>query len=152
MSKTRPARSSGYATLIVFAILIAYLAWSQLRGTREAADRTLSLDHPIAAAFAARQSNVPVQGHGTVTRVLADDLDGSRHQRFILRVESGHTVLVAHNIDLAPRIADLRTGDTVEFQGEYEWNESGGVIHWTHHDPAGQHPAGWLRHNGERYE
>ncbi len=93
-----------------------------------------------------------VSGIGTVTRVLSDDNDGSRHQRFILEMSSGRTLLVAHNIDLAPRISSLRTGDTVSFYGEYETNQQGGVIHWTHHDPQGRHVGGWLEHNGRRYQ
>jgi hypothetical protein len=93
-----------------------------------------------------------VSGIGKVTRVLADDNDGSRHQRFILEMNSGRTLLIAHNIDLAPRISALRTGDTVSFYGEYETNAQGGVIHWTHHDPQGRHVAGWLEHDGRRYQ
>ena len=93
-----------------------------------------------------------VQGSGMVLRILADDNHGSRHQRFILELQSGRTVLVAHNIDLAPRVADLQTGDTVTFYGEFESNERGGVIHWTHRDPQGRHPHGWLEYRGKRYE
>lgn len=93
-----------------------------------------------------------VEGRGTVLRVLPDDNDGSRHQRFILELSSGRTVLVAHNIDLAPRIAGLQGGDSVSFYGEYETNDRGGVIHWTHHDPQGRHPHGWLEHKGQRYQ
>ncbi|MBW2208308.1 MAG: DUF3465 domain-containing protein [Deltaproteobacteria bacterium] len=81
-----------------------------------------------------------------------NDNQGSRHQRFILRLSSGQTLLVAHNIDLAPKISTLQKGDVVQFFGEYEWNSRGGVIHWTHHDPGGQHVAGWLKHNGRKYE
>ena len=93
-----------------------------------------------------------VEGRGMVLRVLSDDNEGSRHQRFILELSSGRTVLVAHNIDLAPRIPGLEPGDTVSFFGEYETNDRGGVIHWTHHDPQGRHVGGWLEHRGQRYQ
>jgi hypothetical protein len=39
----------------------------------------------IARAFEQHQSNVKVEGEGTVTRVLPDDNIGSPHQRFIVR-------------------------------------------------------------------
>ena len=84
--------------------------------------------------------------------MLSDDNQGSRHQRFILELSSGLSLLVAHNIDLAPRIEGLQTGDTVSFYGEYEWNNQGGVMHWTHHDPAGRHADGWLKHQGRTYQ
>ena len=103
-------------------------------------------------AFTQRISKLQVTGQGTVVKVLRDDSNGSRHQRFIVRLDSGRTMLVAHNIDLAPRIETLRAGDTVVFNGEYEWNPKGGVIHWTHRDPQGRHPAGWIKHDGQTYQ
>lgn len=106
----------------------------------------------IASAFQNQQSDIQVSGSGTVVRTLPDDNQGSRHQRFILDVSPGLTILVAHNIDLAPRINSLRQGDTVSFYGEYEWNSKGGVLHWTHHDPGGRHQGGWLKHNGRAYQ
>ena len=109
-------------------------------------------DDELGRAFAQKASNVQVKGEGTVTRVLADDVSGSRHQRFILRLASGQTVLIAHNIDIAPRVDDLKAGDTVSFYGEYVWNDKGGTVHWTHHDPQGKHVAGWLRHAGRTYQ
>jgi hypothetical protein len=109
-------------------------------------------DDELQAAFERQQSNVQVQGVGEVSRVLADDNDGSRHQRIILRLPSGQTVLIAHNIDLAPRVDGLHPGDRVSFYGEYEWNPQGGVVHWTHRDPAGRHVAGWLEAGGRRYQ
>jgi len=108
-------------------------------------------DRVIANAFASKQSGITVSDSGVVTRILPDDADGGRHQRFILRLASGQTLLIAHNIDIAPRVEGLATGDMVEFSGQYEWNDQGGVVHWTHHDPSGQHPAGWLRHAGVTY-
>jgi hypothetical protein len=109
-------------------------------------------DTVIASAFAGHKSNIQVQGAGQVTKILSDDNDGSRHQRFIIKLASGQTLLIAHNIDLAKRVSALQTGDTVEFYGEYEWNPKGGVIHWTHRDPEGKHAAGWLKHKGQIYQ
>ncbi len=109
-------------------------------------------DEAVAAAFAARQSDVAIEGEGEVIKLLSDDNRGSRHQRFLLRLASGATLLVAHNIDLAPRIDALKVGDRLRFGGEYEWNERGGVLHWTHHDPRGKHTGGYLELNGRRYE
>jgi hypothetical protein len=106
----------------------------------------------IGRAFASGASNIQVEGEGTVTRVLPDDLDGARHQRFIVELASGQTVLIAHNIDIASRIDGLQPGDSVRFSGEYIWNAKGGVVHWTHHDPQGRHAAGWLVHNGQTYQ
>ena len=106
-------------------------------------------DQALENAFRNRTSNLQIEGQGTVSRILPDDLDGSRHQRFIIKLASGQKLLVAHNIDLAPRIDALSEGDQVVFHGEYEWNAKGGVIHWTHHDPAGRHGDGWIRHDGK---
>ncbi len=103
-------------------------------------------------AYQNKQSNVQVQGSGKVLKVLSDDNNGSRHQRFILKLSSNLTVLVAHNIDLSNKIKDLKAGDNVEFYGEYEWNNKGGVLHWTHKDPRGKHKDGWLKHNGIVYK
>lgn len=111
-----------------------------------------SADELLRRAFANHESSLQVQGGGVVQRVLSDDNNGSRHQRFILQLASGQTLLVAHNIDLAPRVAGISAGDRVEFNGEYEWSAQGGVMHWTHRDPQGRHEGGWLRHGGRTYQ
>ena len=54
-------------------------------------------------------------------------------------------------IDLAKRVP-VERGDTIEFRGEYEWNEKGGVVHWTHHDPQDRHDHGWIEFEGRRYQ
>lgn len=109
-------------------------------------------DSALTSAIENRKSDVQVRGTGIVIHNLADDTTGSRHQKFILKLSSGKTLLISHNIDLAPRINSLREGDTVNFYGEYEWNSKGGVVHWTHHDPRGNHEGGWLKHNGATYQ
>ncbi|MCU7932424.1 MAG: DUF3465 domain-containing protein [Candidatus Thiodiazotropha sp. (ex Codakia rugifera)] len=113
--------------------------------------RQAGSDDEITRAFRQRADEVQVHGEGTVFKLLSDDRDGSRHQRFLVRLPSGITLLVAHNIDLAPRIDTLESGDKVEFSGRYEWNKKGGVLHWTHHDPQGRHQGGWIKHEGKRY-
>lgn len=139
---------------VLMLVLLAagiYFGYQNSSGTASSSTAGNS-DAVIARAFEERLESYQVEGSGTVERTLSDDNDGSRHQRFILRLASGHTLMVAHNIDLAPRIPGLRSGDTVAFFGEYEWNPRGGVIHWTHHDPQGRHVAGWLEHDGRRYQ
>lgn len=106
----------------------------------------------IEQAFKNNKSDVQVKGSGTVIVLLKDDNKGSRHQKFILKLPSGQTILIAHNIDLAPRINSISKGDVVKFYGEYEWNAKGGIVHWTHHDPNNRHIGGWLKHNGKIYQ
>ena len=106
----------------------------------------------LEAAFQNKESNIQVLQEGKVVKVLSDDNYGSRHQRFLLQLASGQTLLIAHNIDLSPALADLKVGDRVRFYGEYEWNKQGGVVHWTHRDPQRRHIDGWLEHNGKRYQ
>ncbi len=105
----------------------------------------------IAGLYETQTSGVMVAAIGEVTRILADDEKGSRHQRFIIKTHDSVTVLIAHNIDLATRVP-LRVGDVVSLYGQYEWNYKGGVIHWTHHDPNNNHEEGWVEHQGRRYE
>jgi hypothetical protein len=109
-------------------------------------------DDKISEAFSNRSSDVQVSGEGEVIKVLPDDNDGDRHQKFILKLNSNQTLLISHNIDIAPRISDLRLGDSVSFNGVYEWNSQGGVVHWTHHDPSGIHEGGWLEKGGIKYQ
>lgn len=140
------------AVVVVALALVAYLRWNAApppatqQGPAAAVERGGS---SAEAAFRNHSNGVEVQGTGTVTAILPDDVEGGRHQRFLVRVDPGPTILIAHNIDLAPRLASLRIGDAIEFRGEYVWNPKGGLVHWTHRDPNGHHQAGWLKHNGD---
>ncbi|MDY0207043.1 MAG: DUF3465 domain-containing protein [Pseudomonas sp.] len=141
---------------LLFAILIGILAYGYVQNNPDSiaffTEETTQSDAVIRDAYRNRLNGIQVSGSGEVSHILSDDNDGSRHQRFILRLSTGQTVLVAHNIDLAPKINTLKNGDLVQFFGVYEWNSQGGVIHWTHHDPARRHIGGWLQHNGRKYE
>lgn len=142
--------------VVVIVLLAGFYGLAQRQegssvGTPARAPQTIG-DDRITRAFQQHANDLPVRGRGEVVRLLSDDVDGSRHQRFIIRLESGHTLLIAHNIDLAPRVDALDTGDSVEFSGIYEWNSKGGVVHWTHHDPQDRRPGGWIKHGGRKYQ
>ena len=141
---------------ILFLILIGlavYFYVQQGERVPESPDhRHEGINQNILSAVHKKSSNVWVEGEGEVSRILSDDNYGDRHQRFILRLSPEHTVLIAHNIDIAPRINKLKQGDLLEFYGEFEWNSKGGIVHWTHHDPKGRNRGGWLKHNGSIYK
>lgn len=148
-------------TLLVVITLAIYGAYQE-QGTSTSGDlqqtfaqaesAVLQEGNVLQRAFANGQSDLQIRGQGVVVKTLRDDLKGSRHQKFILQDISGQTVLVAHNIDLAPRLDGLKKGDRVEYSGEYEWNTKGGVLHWTHKDPRGRHQSGWLKFKGLIYQ
>lgn len=92
-----------------------------------------------------------IEAGGLVSRLLRDDAEGSRHQRFVLDLRNGQTLLIAHNLDLAARVP-LGLGDRVRFRGMYEWNELGGLVHWTHHDPLDVEDGGFIRYRTRLYQ
>ncbi|MDI1308726.1 MAG: DUF3465 domain-containing protein [Methylotenera sp.] len=106
----------------------------------------------IVEAYGAHRNLPQVQGSGVVVKLLKDDTNGLQHQKFLLKVSDNITILIAHNIDLAPRVDDIHEGDTVSFKGEYVYTPKGGTVHWTHKDPRGNHAAGWLEHKAKKYE
>jgi len=103
-------------------------------------------------AYANKKSQVFIEDAGQVIKLLADDNKGARHQKFLVKVATGQTLLFAHNIDLASRVENIQVGDDVRFRGEYVYNPKGGVIHWTHHDPKNKIVGGWIAHNNTEYK
>ena len=99
----------------------------------------------VVGGFAKFRNKSWVTGAGKVARILDDDLEPPCHQRFILSDETGHTILIAHNIDESERISDLSVGDVIAFKGEYISNPQGGVVHWTHPSKSAYKPGGWLK-------
>ncbi len=95
-------------------------------------------------SYTKRDTGRWIEGTGFVRRLLNDQSDGARHQRIVIQVPGGSTLLVAHNIELADRVP-VGVGDRIHFRGVYEWNELGGLIHWTHHDPMGDDDGGYVR-------
>ena len=104
----------------------------------------------VVQAFRDKKSNIFVEGSGVVKKLLPEDDNGLRHQKFLVSISDEQTLLFAHNIDLTSAIP-LAVGDTIQFRGEYVYNPKGGIVHWTHHDPHGKIEGGWIKHNGTTY-
>lgn len=100
--------------------------------------------------FTKRNDGEWVEVSGFVRRLLSDDGDGSLHQRFIIDVGHRQTLLVAHNLELADRVP-VGMGDRVYVRGLYEWNDLGGLVHWTHNDPMESEQGGWVRYRRKVY-
>jgi hypothetical protein len=141
----------------LLALLVGGVTWytgqqpsSEPRGEPAAAARATATDPALLAAIRAHASRVWVETPATVVKLLADDTDGAEHQRFLVAAD-GHSLLVAHNTDLAPRVP-LAVGDAIRVRARYEWNAQGGVLHWTHHDPERAGQGGWIRVRDEVYK
>ncbi len=102
------------------------------------------------SAYAKADTGRWIEDSGFVRRLLPDDAEGSRHQRFVIRLPNRQTLLIAHNTEVAERIP-LSLGDRIHFRGLYEWNDLGGLVHWTHHDPLGIDDGGWVRYRRRIY-
>jgi hypothetical protein len=111
-----------------------------------------NVDRAVASCAANRSSYHHVEVYiprASVTRVLGIRRSYSGAHEGFLIVANGQRIKVEDNVDITGPIA-LRRGDTVSLLGQYECND--GVIHWTHHDPRGRHPAGYIEVNGRRYQ
>ncbi|HUY40023.1 MAG TPA: DUF3465 domain-containing protein [Candidatus Dormibacteraeota bacterium] len=74
----------------------------------------------------------------------------AEHESFWVRSAAG-PIEVIDNVNLAPPIA-VRRGDSVEVAGVMV-HDPGHIprVHWTHHDPSGRHPGGFIRWRGRLY-
>lgn len=108
-----------------------------------------SFNNDISHLIKARASGKIITIKAKVINILPDDNKGDRHQKMIVKVGE-NTLLLAHNIDIAKRVP-VSINQWIEIKGEYEWNNKGGVIHWTHRDLRNRHENGWIKHNNKKY-
>lgn len=74
----------------------------------------------------------------------------SMHEAFNVKNAAG-SFEVVDNVSIAPR-CPVRVGDRVEIRGELVHDPGRlPVVHWTHRDPAGRHPDGFIRLHGRLY-
>jgi len=92
-----------------------------------------------------------VEGGGMeVIRVLPDDNNGLKHQKWVVRLSNGKTMQAVYNSDMCPRVP-VKVGDVVAMGGMFLWTNTGALLHWLHHDPRGNRPDGYVYLNGKYY-
>jgi hypothetical protein len=96
-------------------------------------------------------SKVEVTAIVQVKKLLPDDTRGLQHQKFLLILSNGSSVLVANDLTYGQRVP-IQPGDIIKIHGEYIWNKLGGLIHWTHRSDTPRHESGWIECNGIRYQ
>jgi hypothetical protein len=133
-----------------FAALLAVSCASD-EGLPPVVDTFQTSDDEFAKAYLDKREGFWVKRTAPISRILPDDTVGDRHQRMIVRLPSGQTLLIAHNVDIAPRVPNPAVGKDLFFAGDYAWNAEGGLVHWTHKDPAGVHRDGGLEYEGKAY-
>lgn len=131
-----------------------YAARAEFRAGRNTGGGDLSVPEGQRDVADAQQRGKGVnylEVHGAVvSKILPDDTQGRPHQKWVVALANGRTLLSVYNSDMGERIP-LKVGDTVSMGGQYIWDRSGGLIHWLHHDPKGRRPDGWVELNGVVY-
>jgi uncharacterized protein YxjI len=130
---------------VVIAIMASVAYWHSIPGYEVESGYAT-----VEKAFQARQSDLMVDVSGQVVRLLKDDLD-SAQQRFVINLPNGRNVMIVHDLGRSDRVP-VSLHDEVNVRGEYEWTETGGMIHWTHHDIGPDRRHGWIDHRDKRYQ
>jgi Protein of unknown function (DUF3465) len=108
-------------------------------------------DNEVIAAQSNHLIKVEVTVTAPIKKMLPEDDVGLPHEKFLILLSNGSTVLIAHDIKYAP-VVPVHAGDMVRIHGEYIWNAKGGLIHWTHHSDTPRHEGGWIDFGGQRYQ
>ena len=132
-----------------------WLALSCSAALAACASATQSDNAAALADIAAGRSGDEVVVDGVVTHVgRTTPGESGTHEHFDIVVTSGATsreILVADNVTIG-EAAPVRPGDRVTVKGVLESDTGGPVIHWTHHDPANRHEAGFVMLDGKLYD
>jgi len=97
---------------------------------------------PAQVDFDATVSSVPRFFYGSRTHCM--------HEAFDVRSDAG-PLEVVDNVAIAPR-CPVQPGDRIEVSGELVHDPGRlPIVHWTHHDPAHRHAAGFIRLRGRVY-
>lgn len=146
----------GLAAVVSCCVVVSGCAHAQTQGQsplvrQSGAALSTSPDAEAIRAQELQLVKVPLAVTAQVKKMLKYDDRGLPHEKFLLLLSNGSTILVAHNTKMAPYVP-IQEGDIVTVKGEYIWNAKGGLIHWTHHTDTPNHQGGYIEFKGKRYE
>ncbi|MBX3019076.1 MAG: DUF3465 domain-containing protein [Bdellovibrionaceae bacterium] len=87
----------------------------------------------------------------TVTKLMPDDTQGSRHQRFYAKLSDASEVYIVYSLEYGRVRVPVTVGSRIGVGGEYRWTKFGGLLHWVHEDHRDQRPDGYVEVRGVRY-
>ncbi|CAN5587272.1 hypothetical protein BH11CYA1_BH11CYA1_24920 [soil metagenome] len=108
-------------------------------------------DTQIIQAQSQQARKVELTVTAPIEKLLREEDYREPHQRFLLALSNGTSVLVANDLEYGT-FAPVQAGNIVRIKGEYIWNERGGVLHWTHKSDEPRHESGYIDFNGMRYQ
>ncbi|MGZ3497952.1 MAG: DUF3465 domain-containing protein [Vulcanimicrobiaceae bacterium] len=101
-----------------------------------------SATRPAEVTFPATVLSEPRFFYGSRTHAV--------HEAFDAQTRAGRVEIV-DNVAIAPRVP-VHTGDRIEVRGEMVHDpHRPPVVHWTHHDPGGNHQDGFILLRGQVY-
>lgn len=86
-----------------------------------------------------------------VIRLLPDDTQGAKHQRFYVRLSDGQEVSAVYSLESGRDRVPVKVGSRVGLAGEFKWTRFGALIHWLHEDTSNRRPDGYVEISGVRY-
>jgi hypothetical protein len=107
-------------------------------------------DELIVSAWQQEKSNFHVQFEARVILKLPDEDNYGNAQKFLVVLENGHRLLISHDLEISTRVP-IVVNSLIRVKGEYDWNETGGMVHWTHRDINNERDGGWIELNNHRY-
>ena len=105
----------------------------------------------LADAYLNKKSGMMAEVQGQVTRLIMDEEESARVQKFVICAISGQSRLVTHDLSRSDRVP-VAIGDKVMVRGEYVWSEPGGTLICPTRDNGSGGRNGWIEHKGERYD
>lgn len=148
-AKQIPSKASQLSSKILF-IMALLISSISVAGDYDNIDQIQDDKALVQALKNQRRAHFIQAANLTVSRLLEDDNDGLRHQKWVAKTSVGQSVTIVYNVDMGIRVP-LQVGDKFAVGGEFIWTKTGGLLHWVHEDPRDKRPDGYVYVDGVIY-